>query len=117
MAKKLKVIPKGSLILMVAGLLLILGALGWYVLMLNPSQAGTAQTTATSPGNFPEVVRISLDDAKKAYDQGSVVFIDVRSAQEYDQEHIPGAISIPLLDLESRIGELDPNTWYITYCT
>jgi rhodanese-related sulfurtransferase len=39
----------------------------------------------------------------------------VRSAQEYEQRHIPGALSIPLLELESRIGELNPDTWYITY--
>jgi 3-mercaptopyruvate sulfurtransferase SseA len=115
MAKKSKGTPKAPLILMVAGLLLILGAVGWYALVLIPSQTAATQVTATSPGNFPQVIRISPEDAKKAFDQGSAIFIDVRSAQEYEQRHIPGALSIPLLELESRIGELNPDTWYITY--
>lgn len=63
------------------------------------------------------VQRISLVDAKAALDSGSAIFLDVRSAEAYQSEHITGAINIPLAEIESRISELDPNQWIITYCT
>jgi rhodanese-related sulfurtransferase len=31
--------------------------------------------------------------------------------------HIPGSLSIPLAEIETRLSELDPNQWIITYCT
>jgi 3-mercaptopyruvate sulfurtransferase SseA len=66
---------------------------------------------------YPEVARISLDDAKKAFDDNSAVFVDVRSATSFAESHIPGAVNIPLSDINTRSGELDPNEWIITYCT
>lgn len=35
-----------------------------------------------------------------------VIIIDVRSPEEFAEKHIPGAINIPLSELESRSGEL-----------
>jgi rhodanese-related sulfurtransferase len=45
------------------------------------------------------------------------VFLDVRYAEDYAAGHIPGALSIPLTELETRLGELDRTDWIITYCT
>ena len=64
-----------------------------------------------------EIVRLSLEDAKAAFDNGTAVFVDVRSQSSYAASHIPGALSIPLIELEPRVNELDPNQWIITYCT
>ena len=64
-----------------------------------------------------EVERITLEKAKAAYDNGTAVFLDVRGAGSYAQGHIPGALSIPSSQLQSRLGELDPDQWIITYCT
>lgn len=64
-----------------------------------------------------EIPRVSLEDAKAAFDTGSALFLDVRSKASYDAAHIPGALSIPLVELEERLAELDPNQWVITYCT
>jgi ArsR family transcriptional regulator len=47
---------------------------------------------------------------------GLVTVLDVRPADEFDAGHIPGAISIPLTELESRIGELDPAQEIVAYC-
>lgn len=79
-------------------------------------------TTQTSPILSEEeqdaaVSRLSLDEAKAAFDAGSAIFLDVRSAEAYQTEHVTGAINIPLAEIESRISELDPNQWIITYCT
>ena len=64
-----------------------------------------------------EVARVSLEDAKAAFDNGAAVFVDVRSQSSYATRHIPGALSIPLAELEARISELGQDQWIITYCT
>jgi len=66
---------------------------------------------------YLEVPRVTLEEAKTAFDSGEAIFVDVRSAASYETSHIPGALSIPLGELESRINELDPHQWIITYCT
>jgi 3-mercaptopyruvate sulfurtransferase SseA len=81
----------------------------------NPSNSGRQSILAqTSP---PGVERISLADAKAAFDAESAVFLDVRDAQSYAEAHIPGALNIPVNDLPQRLDELDPSDWIITYCT
>lgn len=46
------------------------------------------------------------------------VILDVRTAQEYAQGHIPGAINIPVNDLVSRGAELKPfrDQEIVVYC-
>jgi rhodanese-related sulfurtransferase len=66
-------------------------------------------------GDEDSVPRVSLADAKAAYETGGAVFVDVRDAESYAQSHIPGALSIPLSELPNRIGELNPSDWIITY--
>jgi len=46
----------------------------------------------------------------------SVQLIDVRSRAEWLQGHLPGAISIPLLDLNSRMQLIDPAKSSLVYC-
>ena len=107
------------LILIAIGLLLMAGAVIW--LILNPGQpkAAAPRPTATNDPNAPfsQIQRVLLEDAKTAFDQKSAVFIDVRSAKSYTTAHIPGALNIPLAQLEGRAGELNPQDWIITYCT
>ncbi len=42
--------------------------------------------------------------------------VDVRQESEYKQSHLPGALLIPLNELESRFTELDPSQETIVYC-
>jgi len=46
----------------------------------------------------------------------SVQLIDVRSRAEWLQGHLPGAISIPLLDLNFRMQLIDPTKSSLVYC-
>ena len=62
-------------------------------------------------------LRVSLDEAKKHYDAGTAIFLDVRGVEEYRSAHVPGALSIPLAEIEARSGELSPEARIITYCT
>ncbi len=47
---------------------------------------------------------------------GLVTVLDVRPPEEYAAGHLPGAINIPLEDLEQRLDELDPDQEIVAYC-
>jgi len=96
------------------GLLLIVAAI-----LLATQNAPAAPTPVASheEETYPEIPRVSLDDAKAAMDAGTAVFVDVRAAEAYQGGHIAGAVNIPLGELEARLGELDKEQWIITYCT
>jgi len=102
-------------VILLGGLMLVVAVV---VLVV---QAQQSNTTTTSNENlnipYPQVERVSVEDAKAAYDAGTAVFVDVRGDDLYNESHIPGALSIDEGQLESRYTELDPNAWIITYCT
>ncbi len=52
---------------------------------------------------------ISIDQLAKALVEGAAV-IDVRETREYADAHVPGAVSIPMGRLTSRLDELDRTT-------
>jgi 3-mercaptopyruvate sulfurtransferase SseA len=102
--------------LTVVGLvLIILAALAF--LLLRPSAEPPSTQEVLQPNSPEAILRVNLPDAKLAYESRSAVFVDVRDESSFKNEHIPGALSIPLNDLPAREGELDPNAWIITYCT
>ena len=45
-----------------------------------------------------------------------ITVIDVRPPQEYAAGHVPGAINIPLADLEKHLNDFDPNQEIVAYC-
>ncbi|MEU2509018.1 metalloregulator ArsR/SmtB family transcription factor [Streptomyces sp. NPDC007863] len=47
---------------------------------------------------------------------GDVVVLDVRPVEEYRAGHIPGALSIPVDELDERIGELPEDLEIVVYC-
>lgn len=59
------------------------------------------------------VGRADLVERAKA---GLVTVIDVRPREEFDLGHVPGAVSVPLEELDGRLAELDPATEIIAYC-
>jgi len=46
----------------------------------------------------------------------SLQLIDVRSRAEWLRGHLPGAISLPLLDIESSARLIDPHKPSLVYC-
>ena len=48
--------------------------------------------------------------------RGDVVLLDVRPAAEFEAGHIEGARSIPVEELDERIGELPAETEVVAYC-
>ena len=61
--------------------------------------------------------RISLEDAKKAYDKGGALFIDTRAESAYKTEHIKGAINIPVETIENRYKDVPKDKKVIAYCS
>ncbi len=47
---------------------------------------------------------------------GSVTVLDVRPPEEYRSGHVPGAINVPLPDLEKYMANLDKTQNIIAYC-
>jgi rhodanese-related sulfurtransferase len=47
---------------------------------------------------------------------GEVTLIDVRPREEYDAAHIPGALSVPLAELGTRVRELQKRRDVVAYC-
>lgn len=47
---------------------------------------------------------------------GDVVVLDVRPTPEYRAGHIPGAVSVPLGELEDRLGDLPEEVEIVAYC-
>ncbi|OEH85258.1 hypothetical protein BHU72_06455 [Desulfuribacillus stibiiarsenatis] len=54
--------------------------------------------------------------AKDLWKNQGYTLIDVRTPVEYQDDHIEGAILIPIDELKSRILELDKNKKYIVIC-
>jgi 3-mercaptopyruvate sulfurtransferase SseA len=102
-------------------LLIVLGAvivITAVIVSLQPrAQTPTPQPLVSEEESFPEVPRVSLEEALSAHQAGSAIFIDIRDSSAYEEAHIPGSLSLPLAQLESQLKELDPNSWIITYCT
>lgn len=77
-----------------------------------------AQTPATSDPVAAE--RIGIDDFRTLHARGEVFVIDVRGAEAFTAGHIPGAVSVPLDQVERRAGEIRAKATglaIVTYCS
>ena len=48
--------------------------------------------------------------------EGLVTVLDVRPPEEYAAGHIPGAVNVPLAELEHDLGSLKPEQEIVAYC-
>ncbi|WHZ58175.1 sulfurtransferase TusA family protein [Metabacillus hrfriensis] len=68
-----------------------------------------------NPGEGKEAAKfehtIQNDELEKALaeNKDDMILLDVREPAEYEFKHIPGAVSIPLGELESKLDTLDKN--------
>lgn len=60
--------------------------------------------------------QVGTDEARRLHASGAQ-FVEVLPRSEYDEEHLPGAVHIPLRHLEERAPELlDPARPVVVYC-
>jgi 3-mercaptopyruvate sulfurtransferase SseA len=100
----------------------------------QPAPATTAQApTAAVPPAGPAALqtnvdpneaarRVTREEAETMVKRGKAVWVDVRGKDQYDLEHIKGAVNYPLTeletDLEKKVAEskLPKGKFLITYC-
>ena len=66
-----------------------------------------------SKDDFEPVPAVELLDRAR---RGLVTVLDVRPAEEYAAGHVPGAVNIPIHQLEKRLRELPKRREVIAYC-
>lgn len=59
--------------------------------------------------------RIERDELQARTGQGAQL-VEVLPADEYEWAHLPGAVNLPLKDLDARVGQLDRSRPVIVYC-
>lgn len=59
---------------------------------------------------------VSSEEARRLVQAGARL-VDVRTPAEFAAGHIPGAVNIPVQELEQRMGELEPKSAaLVLYC-
>lgn len=59
---------------------------------------------------------VGLEEMRRLVGEGAQV-VEVLPAREYDEEHLPGAVNIPLKTLnEATAAKLDKNRPVVVYC-
>lgn len=61
--------------------------------------------------------RISLADAKKDFDNKSAIFVDTHTKQQFDAEHIPGAINVQANMIRQEADKIPKGKKIIAYCS
>lgn len=59
---------------------------------------------------------IDQDTLMARLNDGEVVLIDVRPEHEFAEGHLPGALCMPLAELEARLNELPSDATIVAYC-
>jgi len=70
-------------------------------------------TYLTVKDNLEAVPRETLLERVK---EGLVTVLDVRPAEEYDAGHVPGAVNVPLTELELYLENLPKKQEVVAYC-
>ncbi len=64
-----------------------------------------------------EVERVKPTELRELLEHGKrLQLIDVRSPREYDEGHVPGAVNVPLEQVEARLGDLHPHDPAVLIC-
>lgn len=83
------------------------------------SSAGAKETSAakeetsaisdSQASNEEAYHKITAEEAKKMMDEGNVTVVDVRTASEYADGHIPGALLVPNETIADEASEMLPD--------
>jgi len=84
---------------------------------ITVSVSPTPAPTAAPKSDGEDAPRISLADAKKAFDDGTATFIDTHPKANFDAGHIPGAINVTVQDLETKFSSIPKGKRIIAYCS
>ncbi|MEY7971051.1 ArsR/SmtB family transcription factor [Saccharomonospora xinjiangensis] len=60
--------------------------------------------------------QVGRDELLRRVRSGNVLVLDVRPREEYEAGHIPGAVSIPVDELEGRLHDVPADQDVVAYC-
>ena len=106
---------------------LTLAALTYAAAACRQQAAGGDAATRTPPAAgqdssgrekdpFASIPRVTVAELAAALKEGRAVALDVRPAEAFEEEHIPGAVSIPEEEVAARAGELPKDKLVVAYC-
>jgi rhodanese-related sulfurtransferase len=63
-----------------------------------------------------ELEPVTREELRRRSRTGEITILDVRPEDEFALGHLPGAVNMPLRELEARLAELDPAQEIVAYC-
>ncbi len=81
--------------------------------LADADRAAVAYLGGDDAGEAEDVPREELLRRARS---GQIVVLDVRPSHEYASGHIPGAVSVPLEELEQRLAEVPADVAVVAYC-
>ncbi|MCR8630260.1 metalloregulator ArsR/SmtB family transcription factor [Paenibacillus radicis (ex Xue et al. 2023)] len=60
--------------------------------------------------------KVTLDEVLSRQKLGEIILIDVRPIEEYEYDHVPGALSIPMNELVEQMNKQSSNLDIVVYC-
>ena len=103
----------------IAGFFCIAGYAGSAKASVSDNLAVQAVDTMKTSINLrdDEVPKITLADAKKEFDAGTAVIVDVRDEGSFKLEHIKGALHITTETMAADMNKLPKGKKIIAYCS
>ncbi len=86
------------------------------VAMVHLADADRARVAFLGEDVADEAEDVPREELLRRARSGEVVVLDVRPHHEYNSGHIPGALSIPVEELEARLAELPADAQVVAYC-
>jgi len=80
------------------------------------NRAQIRELLADNFGQHGALEAVSREDLLSRMQEASVTLLDVRPTDEFEQGHLPGAINIPVEELERRLAELPLDREIVAYC-
>ena len=77
---------------------------------------GLEQLAEQYVGDRSALQTMTRDELRRRLRTGDVVVLDVRPGPEYAAGHIAGAVSVPVPELRSRLGEIRAGAQVVAYC-
>lgn len=94
------------------------GAALWTELCnIGATAVGRVQSTLQKFVTAPEEFRPkNVAEVRRKIARGDILLLDVRPREEFAAGHFPGALSVPVAELESKLASLPKRTEVIAYC-
>lgn len=63
-----------------------------------------------------EFENVSVEELRERLQNGEIILLDVRPQVEYENGHLPGALSLPLAEIEQKLASLPDDKTIVAYC-